>query len=367
MKPYEPQPLPLTDIDWTKHVPLIGRANAALARYDGMLQGIVNPMVLLSPLTTQEAVLSSRIEGTQASIKEVLEFEANPTEQLAPKKQADIQEIINYRRAMDMAVESLKKRPLCLNLFKELHAALLDSVRGRDKARGHFRRSQNYIGPAGCSIEEASFVPPSWERVEDDMSQLEKYLHYEEKDRLVQLAVAKAQFELIHPFLDGNGRLGRMLVPLFLFEKKILSKPVFYLSAYLEANRDAYYERLRAISREGDWNGWIEFFLIAVVEQARINAEKTKQILDLYERMKLEIPKALRSQYLVQAIDALFDRPIFLNNDFIKRSRIPKESALRILRVLKEKGFVRDLRPGSGRRAAILVFPQLLTITERRL
>jgi len=366
MNPYEPQTLPLAGIDWTKLVSLIGRANAALARYDGMLQGIVNPMVLLSPLTTQEAVLSSRIEGTQASIKEVLEFEANPTEQLAPNKQADIQEIINYRRAMDLAVKSLKSRPLRLNLIKELHSVLLDSVRGRDKGRGHFRKSQNYIGPAGCSIEEASFVPPSWERVEDDMSQLEKYLHFEEKDQLVQLAVAKAQFELIHPFLDGNGRLGRMLVPLFLFEKKILSKPVFYLSAYLEANRDAYYERLGAISRLGDWNGWIGFFLNAVVEQARVNTEKTKQILGLYERMKLEIPKAIRSQYLVEAIDALFDRPIFLNTNFIERSQIPKDSALRILKALKDKGFVRDLRPGRGRRAAILVFPELIAITERK-
>ena len=161
MDPYIPQILPLESIDWAAHVSLIGQANAALARYDGMLQSIINPAVMLSPLTTQEAVLSSRIEGTQASMEEVLEYEADPRERVEPEKYADIQEIINYRRAMGAAVDKLKNRPLCLNLFKELHTILLDSVRGRSRAPGEFRRIQNYIGPPGCSIEEATFVPPS--------------------------------------------------------------------------------------------------------------------------------------------------------------------------------------------------------------
>lgn len=366
MKPYEPKSLPLDCIDWTAHVSLIGQANAAIARYDGMLQSIVNPAVLLSPLTTQEAVLSSRIEGTQASMEEVLEYEADPREPVEPAKYADIQEISNYRRAMRQAVENLKKRPLCLNLLKELHAILLNSVRGRDKAAGRFRRVQNSIGPAGCLIERATFVPPVWERVEADMDQWEKYLYFEEKDRLVQLAVAKAQFELIHPFLDGNGRIGRMLVPLFLFEKEILSSTMFYLSEYFEGYRDIYYERLQAISLQDDWNSWIRFFLTAVVEQAGINTGKTKSILELYGRMKKEIPQAIRSQYVVQSIDALFDRPIFRSTDFIARLRIPKDSAIRILNALKKSGLVHDLRPGSGRRAAILIFPELIKIAAGR-
>ena len=366
MKPYEPERLPLDCIDWAAHVSLIGQANAALARYDGTLQSIINPVVLLSPLTTQEAVLSSRIEGTQANMEEVLEYEAAPDKPVEPAKYDDIQEIINYRRAMGQAVKSLKKRPLCLNLVKELHVILLESARGRNKAPGQFRKVQNYIARPGRSMEEADFVPPSPEKLPAALDNWEKYLQLEEKDVLVQLAIAKAQFEIIHPFLDGNGRLGRMLIPLFLFEKKLLSKPMFYLSEYLEEHRDIYYERLRAISEEKDWNGWIRFFLTAVVEQAEINSDKTRRILALYEKMKQEIPKIIRSQYGVQAIDALFDRPIFRSTEFIARSRIPKESAIRIINVLKETGVIRDIRPGRGRRAAVMIFPELIEITERQ-
>ena len=227
MKPFDPDGLPLDCIDWGAHVTLVGRANAALARYDGMLQGVVNPAVLLSPTTTQEAVLSSRIEGTQASMEEVLEYEAGSTEKIVPEKQADIQEIINYRDAMAVAVIELIKRPLCLNLIKELHRILLTSVRGRNKMPGEFRETQNCIGPPGCSIETATFVPPSPDNLPQALDNWEKYLHRDEKDGLVQLAVSKAQFEIIHPFLDGNDRLGRMLIPLFLYAKGLLSSPCF--------------------------------------------------------------------------------------------------------------------------------------------
>lgn len=329
-----------------------------------MLQGIVNPGVLLSPLTTQEAVLSSRIEGTQASMEEVLEYEADPQEPVEPSKQADIQEIINYRRAINHAVSSFKERPLCLNLLKELHAVLLDSVRGRNKAPGEFRQVQNYIGPPNIPLEQATFVPPSVDLLGPSLENWEKYCQYEEKDHLVQLAIVKAQFELIHPFLDGNGRIGRMLVPIFLFEKGILSSPMFYLSAYLEANRDTYFQRLQAISKTGDWNGWINFFLTALLEQAEINATKTRGILDLYDRMKKDIPETTRSQYAINALDAMFDRPIFSSSDFIVRSGIQRESAMRILRILKESGLIFELRPSRGRRPAILVFKELIRITE---
>ncbi len=352
MKPYIPQLLPLDSIDWAAH------------RYDGMLQSIVNPVVLLSPLTTQEAVLSSRIEGTQSSLEEVLEYEADPKEKVEPEKYADIREIVNYRRAMGMAVEKLEKRPLCLNILKELHAVLLDSVRGRNKAAGEFRRGQNLIGPPGCSPENATFVPPSPDRLGPALDNWEKYLHYDEKDILIQLAVAKAQFEIIHPFLDGNGRIGRMLIPMFLYAKKILSSPMFYLSAYLEEHREVYYERLQAVSQEKDWDGWISFFLTAVVEQAKVNTSKTRDILDLYERMKRGIPATVQSKYSIQAIDALFDRPIFQISDFISRSQIPKDSARRIVSVLKDNGVIEEIRSSSGRRAAILIFPELISIAE---
>ena len=364
MNPYELALLPLNCIDWLAHVTLIGHANAALARYDGMLESIVNPAVLLSPLTTQEAVLSSRIEGTQASIEEVLEYEADPTGKMEPARQADIQEIINYRSAMGLAVQELKARPFSLNLLRKLHATLLDSVRGRDKSPGRFRRSQNYIAPPGAPIERASYVPPAWEQVDPGMSNWETYLHAEERDPLVQLAVAKAQFELIHPFLDGNGRLGRMLIPLFLYEKHLLSSPMFYLSSYFEQHRDVYYHRLQAVSHEGDWNGWISFFLSALVEQAQSNTQKVRAILALYERVKREVPETIHSQYSIQAIDALFDHPVFQSSDFAARTGIPRNSALRLISQLRDAGFVQDIRPGKGRRAAILVFSELIRITE---
>jgi Fic family protein len=364
VKPYEPAQLPLANIDWAAHVTLIGEANAGLARYDGMLQSIVNPSVLLSPLTTQEAVLSSRIEGTQASLEEVLEYQADPKAAIEPGKKADIQEIINYRRAMTSVVGKLEQRPLCLNLIKELHVILLDSARGRNKGPGEFRRVQNFIGPAGCTMETATFVPPSPERVGPGMDNLEKYLHVEEKDRLVQLAVAKAQFELIHPFLDGNGRIGRILIPLFLFEKGLLSTPMFYLSSYLEEHREEYYERLRGISGQNDWNGWVSFFLTAVRDQAKINTEKASEILALYGRMKEKVQEAIRSQYIIRAIDALFDRPFFSTMDFIEHSKIPSDSARRILKALKASGIIRDLRKGRGRRTAIMEFTELMKITE---
>ncbi|WP_461834517.1 Fic family protein [Desulfothermus sp.] len=364
IQPYKPQQLPLDFIDWGSHVDLIARANAALARYDGMLEAMINPTLLLSPLTTQEAVLSSRIEGTQATLEEVLEFEADPKCKIEPSKYADIQEIINYRKAMNHAVALLKNKALCLNLIKELHAILLDSTRGANKARGEFRRIQNWIGPPGCSIEEATFIPPSPDILPQAIDNWEKYIHYHEKERLVQLAIVKAQFELIHPFLDGNGRIGRMLVPLFLYEKNLLSQPMFYVSAYLERNRQQYYHTLNLISEKNDWNGWISFFLTAIIEQAKENTRKARAIIELYEEMKEKVPAITRSKYAIKAIDTLFDRPLFKSTDFIRHSGIPKDSAFRILSELKKAGIIRALRESKGRKAAIWVFYHVIEITE---
>lgn len=365
MEPFMADILPLNSVDWAAHVSLIGQANAALARYDGMLQGIVNPALFLAPLTTQEAVLSSRIEGTLASMEEVLEFEADPREELESSKHADIQEIINYRLAMWEAVESLRKRPICLNLIKELHATLMDSVRGRDKAPGQFRQTQNYIGPPGSPIEQATFVPPAPGRLTQALDNWERYLHFDEKDGLVQLAVVKAQFEIIHPFLDGNGRMGRMLVPLFLFAKKLLSSPMFYLSAYLEANRETYYARLQAISQKQDWNGWINFFLTAVVKQAAINTDRVRAILRLYENMKSRIVEITHSQFAIQALDAIFSRPVFRGADFPTISRIPtKQTSANLVRQLQGAGILKALQPAKGRRSALLGFPELINLVE---
>lgn len=364
MEPYIPDTLPLDNIDWTAHVSLIGKANAALARYDGILQGIVNPEILLSPLTTREAVLSSRIEGTQASLEDVLQYEADSNITITPEKQADIQEIINYRVAMKAAVDNLQKRPLCINMVRDLHRILLTSTRGRDKEPGEIRRIQNYIAPPGTPIELATFVPPSPLILMDALSNWEAYFHSEEKDTLVQLSILKAQFELIHPFRDGNGRIGRMLVPLILYRKKMLSTPMFYISAYLERNRDEYYERLLAISRDGNWNEWISFFLRALVEQAEENSQKATRVLRLYDDMKHRVPEITHSKYAISAIDTIFSRPIFSSVYFIEHSHIPKESAHRMLKQLEGAGILKVLRGGSGRRPNTYIFPELIAISE---
>lgn len=363
MNPYLPDHLPPPGIGWERLVRLIGPANAALARYDGLLQGVVNPDVLLSPLRTQEAVLSSRIEGTQATLDEVLEHEAGDLKTDATVQ--DIREILNYRSALALARDVLADQPISLALIRQMHRMLLDSVRGKNKTPGEFRREQNWIGRPGCSIEEASFVPPSPLVVAEHLDRWESYLRAGADDVLVQLALVHAQFELIHPFNDGNGRIGRLLIPLFLFQKGMLSSPSFYLSEYLEEHRDQYYARLQAISAAAGWDGWIAFFLEAVEVQARRNAERVKAMLELYERMKQRIVELTRSQYALAALDAIFDRPIFASSEFVQRSGIPKQTALPMLRTLRNAGLLDELRAASGRRPAILEFPALLEIVER--
>jgi Fic family protein len=363
MKPYVPEQLPLASLDWKRFRRLVGPSNAALARYDGILQAMINPEVLLSPLMTQEAVLSSRIEGTQATLEEVLEYEASrqPLEQ-----NQDVQEILNYRSAMRMAVSSLGKRPICLDLVKEIHFVLMDSVRGQNKARGEFRREQNYIGRLGARIEDASFVPPEPLSVEGHLRNWEQYVHHDDDDVLVQLAIVHAQFELIHPFLDGNGRVGRILLPLFMFEKGLLSSPMFYLSEYLEAHRDAYYDRLAAASQARDWEGWIQFFLTAIIEQAKVNTAKAKAILDLYDAKKQAIAELTRSPRSFEILHFLFGRPVFESNEFVGELTLPSRTAKRILAKLVDEGFLMVLQEASGRRPATLMFRELISIAEGR-
>jgi len=363
--PYIPEKLPISSINWVDHVTAIGQANAEIARYDGILQGIVNPQLLLAPLSIREAVISSRIEGTQASLEEVLHFEANNDNQITPEKRDDIDEILNYRKAIFRAVEQLKTKPICISSIRELHKVLLTSTRGADKEPGEIRKTQNFIGPPGSTrIEQASYVPPPPELVMDAFTNWEFYLHEVEKDSLVQIAILKAQFELIHPFRDGNGRIGRMLVPLILFNKKHLTQPLFYISAYLESHRSEYYDCLQGISQEKDWDSWISFFLQAIIMQARENSDKSKRILNLYNETKDELPEITGSKYGIQAIDTIFSRPVFSSTYFFDMSDIPKQTAHRVLSRLNETGVVEILREGSGRRPTLYVFPKLMQITE---
>ena len=351
-------------LDWARLIPCIGPAAASVARYDGMLAAIPNSRLLLTPLTTQEAVLSSKIEGTQATMGEVLEFEAGRQPESVARRD-DIREILNYRAAMRLAEEMLDELPLSGRVIRRAHSTLMSGVRGEGKSPGAYRRSPNWIGPPGSTMETASFVPISADKLLDAMSAWERYIHSEASDKLVQLAILHAEFEALHPFLDGNGRLGRLFIPLFLWQTALIRAPRFYISEYLEANRKAYYERLLAVSRDDDWTGWCLFFLQAIIAQAEENLRKTQGILDLYDQVKREIG-TLRSQYAVSALDAIFEHPIFTTTDFVSRTGSADRTARRILDSLRERGILRVLVPGSGNRPSLIAFSALLNIAEGR-
>lgn len=364
---YHYDKFPPQNINWEKLIPLIGPASFALARYDGILGAIPNPAVLLSPLTTQEAVLSSKIEGTQTTMGEVLEYEAEKDGNgLSPEKKADIYEVLNYRQAIRKAVDLLKKLPLCSRVVCEAHKVLMDQVRGHNKSPGQFRKNQNWIGPKGCTVENAHFVPISPDKLPGGISAWEKYIHQTVHDKLVQLAVLHAEFEALHPFHDGNGRMGRMLVPLFLHQTGLIQSPMFYISAYFESNRDEYYERLLKVSRDGDWTGWCLFFLKAVEIQAGENQHKASEILKLYEQKKKQIHELTHSQYTLHTVDFIFERPIFSGTELAKAGKVPAPSAKKILTDLRNAKIIKTLRKSSGRRAAVFVFPKLLNIAEGR-
>ncbi|MDR2170791.1 MAG: Fic family protein [Planctomycetaceae bacterium] len=365
MRPYIPDALPLEDIDYRRLFKLAADANAELARFDGLLQGIPNSELLLTPLTTNEVVLSSRIEGTQATLNDVLEFEAGASK--TPALEQDVQEIINYRKAIHYSQQQLAAEPVSLRFIRELHQMLMDSVRGADKSPEQFRQTQNYIGQIDTDINHATFIPPDPIRLISDLEAFERYLASDDIEILLQTAVVHAQFELIHPFNDGNGRIGRLLIPLFLYQKKKLSKPIFYISDFLEKNRDTYYACLRNISSSPkDWNGWIDFFFRAVSVAAKDNCSKVKNILALYDEMKSTIQKITHSQYVIQIIDALFSQPIFRNAEFAKKTGIKPSTTKKLLLQLKNEGVLHEIEPARGRISANIIFPRLLNITEGR-
>ena len=361
-KPYNPQKLPIQSLAWEELLPNIVQANTALAKFDGLLENIQNPLLFLSPLMTQEAVLSSRIEGTRASFHDVLEFEAAPLRK--QEQHSDIEEVLNYREALQYAVDELENRPICLNLIKKIHGILLKGVRGQNKARGEFRKIQNWIGSPGSTIETAAFVPPSPDILNKRLSNWERYCHYEEKDRLVQLAIIHAQFEIIHPFLDGNGRVGRIIIPLFLYEKKLLKYPSLYVSEFFEQNRQEYYAQLKSVTDSSSWESWIKYFLKAVMCQAERNTLRANRVVSLYKELKSSILDISKSKSAARIQDFLFSKIAFETPDFTKASGLSKPHAARILKKLLENNIVQVLSQAQGRRPSLYAFKALMEIIE---
>jgi len=353
--------LPIGDIHWVSHIPMIARANSALARFDGMLQSIINPVILLSPLTTQEAVLSSKIEGTVTKLEDVLWFEKSPPRGPNQKKYDDITEVLNYREAMGEAVSALTSKPLNLDLIKSLHKTLLKGARGTDKNPGEFRTVQNYVQSGKYVV----YTPPDPEDVPGNLRNWQAYLDGDEKDAIVQLAILKAQFELIHPFSDGNGRIGRMLIPLILYCKKLLSFPVFYMSSYLDENRSHYLNQLERITRNNDWDGWISFFLQGVEETAMVNIKKAQDMINLYNEMKDKIPQLTKSMHSLDLVDSLFSSPVYTVPSLCDKLQMSNASVARIVNRLMKAGIIKIFIKGKGSLPTLYKFAQLLEITER--
>ena len=269
-KPNPLPPMPEIAID-SEMLALLSKADRSLGRLDGVTQTLPNPDLFVTMYVKKEALLSSQIEGTQASLAEVLEAEEAQT--------IDAREVTNYVRAMNYGMECLESFPLSLRLICEIHAQLLASGRGSERTPGEFRRTQNWIGPTGCTLADASYVPPAIDDMKEALSDLERYIHADDGlPPLVKIALIHAQFETIHPFIDGNGRMGRLLITFWLYQQDILHQPLLYLSYYFKRNRTEYYDRLMKVRFEGNWEGWIKFFLRGIIEISEESTESAKRI-----------------------------------------------------------------------------------------
>ncbi|MCJ2029361.1 Fic family protein [Methylobacterium sp. J-043] len=344
----------------------ISAAAAALARYDQMLKGMHNSEILLAPLRSQEAVVSSRMEGTISTLDEVLRYEADQEEdeeQADQKYRSEAVEVHLYSRAMRNAQASIKEgAPIAKWLLRSTHKMLLGFGRGAAMSPGDFKTEQNYL--ADRVRRKVLFIPISPEKLHDGLDKLFEFIDTDEEEVLIRTALMHLEFEAIHPFKDGNGRIGRMLIPLMLWKHGVISEPYFYMSGYLEQRRDEYIDRMREVSASDDWAGWIIFFLEALEAQANENLKKAEEIRDLYEEMKERFRETLSSQWTISALDFVFTRPIFRNNVFTSRAGIPQATAHRFVRSLVDAGLLQTLSPSSGRRPAMYSFEPLLTLVR---
>lgn len=307
-KPLPPDPPVRMD---EEIINLLSLADRAIGRLDTATDNLPDPDIFLYAYVVREATLSSQIEGTQATFDDVFDAQIEPP---AKAKQSDVDEVFNYVDAMNYGLDRLKKElPLCLRLIRGIHEQLLKGVRGENREPGQFRKNQNWIGPDGCTIEAADFVPPPPNQINECLAELEKFIH--QKDRIppsVKIAMIHAQFETIHPFRDGNGRIGRLLITLFLCQQSILRKPLLYLSRYFKNNRRLYYENLQAIRDEGDWEGWIKFFLQGVYSVAQGASVTARDIIKLHEDNKQLIRSELggASNNALALLDKMCNTPL---------------------------------------------------------
>ncbi len=313
---FVPHPLP-PDVDYRPDVVrALSDADRAVGELAGLGRTLPNPSLLVAPLMRQEAVLSSRIEGTRSDLEALLAYEAGGLRQRSPAELADVREVHNYVVALEYALERIDTLPLSLRLLREIHAKLMQDVRGEYATPGRFRTTQNWIGAPNSTLRTVTFVPPPPDELMACLDAFEKYLHDEDRHPpLVRLACVHYQFEAIHPFVDGNGRLGRLLIALLLVHWNILPIPLLYLSAFFERHRTEYYETLLAVSMEGAWEAWIVFFLRGVKEEADRTAKRIKQLQDIQRKWRERVRQETRSTNALRLVDRLFVQPIVSISD----------------------------------------------------
>ena len=316
-------------------------ADRALGRLDGSIRTLPNPDLFVFMYVRKEAVLSSQIEGTQSSLNDLLEAEAAIFDAERPR---DVDEVLNYVRAMNYGLARLDTLPLSVRLIREIHQQLLEGVRGGNKQPGALRQTQNWIGPAGCTLNNATFVPPPPQQVPQVLGDLEIFLHEERLPALVTIGLAHAQFETIHPFLDGNGRVGRLLIAFLLYQREILHKPVLYLSHYFKRNRAEYYERLQAVRDQGDWEGWLRFFLAGVHKVAQEATDTARKIVDLREHHRQLITQHFGrvTGNALKVLEHLYERPIISVNDIMQLTGVTFPPASRVMQKLVEHGLLTE-------------------------
>ena len=359
---YIPNPLPpKIELDW-ELVNLLSKADRKLEELSDEAQLLPHAHLLIRPLfIRRESVTSSRIENTQSGLDDLFFFEAVEIE---PHPVSDVKEIINYIRALEHGIERLENLPISYRLICEIHEILMQGVRGEHATPGSMRTSQNWIGSPGCTLMEATYVPPPVPEMEQCFSDLEKYIHSNPQEpALIQCALVHYQFEAIHPFVDGNGRIGRLLIMFMLLEKELLSHPLFYLSDFFERHRDEYYRLLLNVSQKGDWKAWITFFLNGVRQQSEDALLTIQKLLDLQRRYRVlatgrRVPKVVK-----RLIDYLFGNPVVSVPALSKAWEVPFPTVQRGVNYLIEKGILREITGGKRNRLFVAdeIFNTIMT------
>ena len=343
--PLPPDPPVQMDAEMSQ---LLSQADIGLGRLDGATDVLPNPELFVAMYVRKEAVLSSQIEGTQASLDDLLEFEARPPRRT---RGSDVRGVVNYVNAMDHGLRRLRDLPLSLRLIREIHERLLANVRGSERNPGEFRTRQNWIGPPGCNALEATFIPPPVAEMHRALTRFEHFLHdTSPMPILLRCGLVHAQFETIHPFLDGNGRMGRLLITFMLCQREVLRRPLLYLSYFLKQHRSQYYDRLQAVRTDGDWEGWLKFFLRGVTEVAQQATQTARDILALREDHRNLLQRRGSAGSELRLLDHLYDQPVITVNSASQFLHVTYNMANILISRFRRFGFLEERTGGKRNR-----------------